>query len=571
MNHKALTTVFWGQWRKNRWLLLAILGSIAAAYALLGIIDQRGLRENAGNPAEDFLVALLLISVPSLVAAAAVLLGHSDSERLHIALPPRVLRLPLTTSKLVGVFLAFGVFVAVGISTAATIPAIFMLNVDFPWWAPVLTAVMATAFLQLWAYTFGNASPRVALLSFTLCFALFAWVARRPALVQLTTEGGSVIAVLLVAAQLAVVFALAVWVTTILRGGGWAGRFGILNPASTIVRRKRRPFRSKRAAQFWYEWRLFGSLLPVYVSGVAIAYFFGLPLVIGIFRISDTTGNSSAEGIEALFSISWFTSAQFVTTGITLSAVIGAVIVSGIMFMRAGHWNSQSDFLLTRPLSIQRIATARISMMFASTAVAFLLFLVSLAAVTALLNATGETLSFVSFLHQGYEHLPAAYPLAFFWGGVFLILWMASWSINSVWVLCILALVHAPPIAAIWSLALLGTLSITDAQTISYAAVYICNWIASAILLAGLLWMAYQSEKKRIIPAHYTWIAALLWITYSGAFYYFVGEWDIPPSAKEWAIRFPNPVNWSIWIGVSALPLTPLFLQPLLLEHARHR
>ena len=571
MNLKPLRTVFWGQWLKNRWLLLTIIGAIAAAYIFLRFIDARGLRVNAGAPYEDFRVAFLLISVPTFVAAAAVLLGHSDSERLHIALPDRVLRLPLTTPKLVAVLLAFGAFVAAGVSTAATLPAIFMLNLDFAWWIPVFTAVLATAFLQLWAYTFGNASPRVALTSFILCFATFAWVARRPALVQLATHSGPAIAVLLLAAQLAIVFGFAVWVTTILRGGGWTARFELLNPARTRVRRKRRPFRSKRAAQFWYEWRLFGPLLPLYVTGVAIAYFFGLPLVIAVFRVSEGTGNLSVEGIEALFSINWYTSIQFVTTGIALSAVIGAVIVSGIMFMRAGHWNSQSSYLLTRPLSTRRIATARISMMLASTTVAFLLFVVFMAALTALLNSMGESLALAEFLQQGYQHLPAAYPVAFFWGGIFLILWMASWSVNSVWVVCIVTLVHLPPIAAIWSLTLLGTLSVTDAQTMTYASVYICNWIASAIFLASLLWMAYQSNKKKIIPARYTWIAPVLWITYSGAFYYFVGEWDVPPESRDWAVRFPNPVNWSIWVGLSALPLAPLFLQPLLIDRARHR
>lgn len=570
MKAKPIRTVFWGQWQKNRWLLLTILAGIAVAYGLLAIVDSRGLRENAGDPAEDFLIALLLISVPSLVAAASVLLGHSDSERLHIALPPRILRLPLSTPKLAAVLLAFGTLAAAAVASAATLPAIFMLNVDFDWWIPVLTAVLAMAYLQLWAYTFGNATPRVALLSFMLCFASFAWIAQRPLVVELATESGPVTAVLLLTLQLAAVFGISVWVIAILRSGGWAGRFAILNPASAGVRRKRRPFRSGRAAQFWYEWRLFGSLLPTYVTGVAVAYFFGLPLVIAVFRISDTTGNSSAEGIAALFSISWLTSAQFVTTGIALSAVIGAVIVSGIMFMRAGHWNSQSSYLLTRPLTIQRIASARLSMMLASTTLTALIFLASLAVLITLVRAGGENLGLIRFLRQGYEHLPAAYTLAYFWGGIFLILWTGAWSINFVWVLCVAAVIHLPPITAIWLLALFADLSIADAQTMTYTSVYICNWIASTILLAGLLWMAYRSNRKRIVPASYTWIAAALWIIYFGAFYYFADQWDIPPSAKEWAVRFPNPVNWSIWIGMSALPVTPLFLQPLLLDHARH-
>ena len=110
-----------------------------------------------------------------------------------------------------------------------------------------------------------------------------------------------------------------------------------------------------------------------------------------------------------------------------------------------------------------------------------------------------------------------------------------------------------------------------DAQTITTAAIYVCNWIASAILVLGFLWMAYQSEKRRLVHPSYTWIAAALWITYASVFYYFVNEWDVSPESQDWAVRFPNPVNWSIWIGISALPITPLFLQPLLLDYARHR
>ena len=571
MNAKPIRTVFWGQWQKNRWLLLTILAGIALAYGLLAMVDTRGLRENAGDPAEDFLIAILLISVPSLVAAASVLLGHSDSERLHITLPPRILRLPLTTPKLAAVLLTFGILVAALIASAATLPAIFMLNVDFDWWVPVLIAVLAMTVLQLWAYTFGNATPRVALLSFILCFASFAWIVRRPFLVQLATESGAAIAVLLLAIPLAAVFGISVLVIAILRSGGWAGGFAILNPVRAGVRRKKRAFRSRRVAQFWYEWRLFGSLLPLYVTGVAAAYFFGLPLVIAVFRISDTTGNSSAEGVAALFSISWLTSAQFVSTGIYLSAIIGAVIVSGVMFMRAGHWNSQSNYLLTRPLSIQRIASARLSMMLASTTLTALIFLAALAVLIVIIRAGGENLGLVSYLRQGYGHLPEALILAYFWGGILLILWVGSWSVNFAWVLCVAALVYLPPITAIWILALLGRLSISDAQTTTHATVYICNWIASTILVAGLLWMVYQSYKKQIVPASHIWVAALLWIIYSGVFYYFAGQWDVPAAAKEWVVRFPNPVDWSIWIGISTLPVTPLFLQPLLLDYARHR
>lgn len=570
MSARPLQTVFWGQWQKIRWLLLTTLVGIAASYIILAIVDSRGLRPGVGEASEDFLVALLLISLPVIVTAASILLGHSDSERLQIAMPARVLMLPLATWKLVVLFLGFGALITALVALSATLPALFMLNVDFAWWLPVVAAVSAMVLLQLWAYTFGDASPRAALLSFTVCFVSVAWIARRPVLVRLITESNPAVTVMLLVLLLTLTGAIAVGVVTINRRGGWTGQIALLNPSTVRARRKRRPFSSKRTAQFWYEWRLFGSLLPVYVTAAAIVYFFGLPLVVGVFRLSDSTGNSSSEGIDALFSIGWYTSAQFVTTGIGLSALIGGIVVGGIMFMRAGHWNSQSSYLLTRPLSIQRIASARVQMMFASTALTLVLLVSALGALSALLATQGESLGLMRFLNQGYDHLHPAIPLACFWGGIVLFMWIASWSINSVWVLSILALVHLPPLAIIWSLTLLGELPLVDARSLTYPTITICNWIASGFFVLGLLWMAYRSDKRRIVHPSLTWIAAVLWLGYSAAFYYYVTEWDIPPTAQDWAVRFPNPVNWSIWIGISALPVTPLFLQPLLVENARH-
>jgi len=210
-------------------------------------------------------------------------------------------------------------------------------------------------------------------------------------------------------------------------------------------------------------------------------------------------------------------------------------------------------------------------MMFFSACSAFLIMAGAFSLFSLFLARSGEELGFISFLHQGYEHLPAFYSLAFFWGGAFLMLWTGSWSVNSAWVLSVAAVVHVPPIAALWVLALLGGISVSDAQTMTFATLYICNWIASGVLVLGLLWMVYQTMKRRLLHPMYVGVAAVLWVAYASAFYFFVTQWGVPSAAHEWAVRFPNPVDWSIWIGISALPLTPLFLQPLLLEYSRHR
>ena len=571
MSARPVQTIFWGQWQKTRWLLLTTFIGIAATYILLAIVDGRGLRPGAGETASDFLVAILLISLPLFFTGASILLGHSDSERLQIALPERVLMLPLATWKLVAIFLGFGALVAAGVALAATLPALSMLNLNFAWWLPVAIAVPAMVLLQIWAYTFGDASPRVALLSFAACFIAFAWIMQRPALVRFITESSPVLVGLSLALLLLLVGSIAVGVVTVNRRGGWAGQFAFLNPSSVRTRRERRPFSSKRMAQFWYEWRLFGTLLPMCVSVVMVAYFFGLPLVVGIFRMSESTGNSSAEGIDALFSISWYTSAQFVSTGIGLAAIVGGIVVGGIMFMRAGHWNSQSSYLLTRPLSIQRISSARLQMMLASTTLTLVLLVSALGALAALLATQGEAVGLIRYLHQGYEHLHPAIPLVCFWSGIVLLMWIASWSINSVWVLSTLALVHLPSILILSALTLSGQLPLADARSLILPIIGICNWIASGFLVVGLLWMAYRSGRRTLVHPGLTWFAAILWVVYSAVFYYYVTEWDIPPGAQDWAVRFPNPVEWSIWIGISALPIAPLFLQPLLVESARHR
>ena len=150
-------------------------------------------------------------------------------------------------------------------------------------------------------------------------------------------------------------------------------------------------------------------------------------------------------------------------------------------------------------------------------------------------------------------------------------MWLGAWSINFVWVLYVLALTHAAPIALIWGFYLFGDLHPADARLLTGAVVRVVNWIGSAFLVAGLLWMAYQSNRKRLIHPAYTWIAAVLWLAYSAAFILYAVEWEVIPTAKDWVIRFPHPVQWSIWLGISALPITPLFLQPLLLDRVRHQ
>lgn len=560
-------TVARGLWTRVRWVVVTIVAGIALAYTALWFIDLRGLRPNAGEASEDFMVALLLIGTSCLAGAAAVLLANSDAEHLHLALPARVFRLPLDTWKVTTALLALGAGVGALLAAASTVPALWLLNVDFAWWLPVLTAVTLTPLAQLWAYTFGSASPRPAVVSFVLYFGALSWLARRPFFADLATANPFWLNAALVLLFLGGVFLIMWFVIHVQRHGGWSGS---LAPRARLERPRRplRPFSSRWQAQLWFEWRQYGLLLPMCVGGVAVAYFLGLPLVVGVFRMSNVTGPATN---EPLFRVDWYTSAQFVVTGLGLSTLLGSLIVGGVMFMRAGHWNSRSKYLLTRPLNVTRIANARVYALLASAILALAILIGLVALMETITALQGESTGLGTYLHQGYEQLPLSFVLAVFAGGLFLLMWTFSWSASYIYIMAVFGFVVFPPVAAVWGAALVGLSDAAQAQERTVAMLPYLNWLAAIVVMAGLLAMAWRADTKRLIQRTVPVVAAVAWFGYSAAFVHYAKNWDVPVGSPEWAVQFPHPINWPVWIGVSVLPLVPLFLHPLLIERTRHR
>lgn len=567
MANAPFLTLFVALWARIRWVLTTVLLGIAAGYAGVWIADRQGMRPNAGEVSEDFMVALLMIALPSIIGAAAVLLAHSDAENLSLAVPARIHRMPLATWKIALALLVFGMGVAALLALAGTLPALWLLNVDFAWWLPVLTAMTIVAVAQLWAYAFGNASPWVAAASFVLFVVVFTWLGRSPFFVQFATMGSPALNVAVAAAVLIAVFFVMWSVVSVQRRGGWTANIRRKAQASVPVRR-RPPFSSAGKAQFWFEWRQYGLLLPMFVGGMAVAYFLGLPLVVGVFRISNVTGRSAD---EPLFHIDWYSSAQFITTGLGLSALIGSIMVGGVMFMRGGHWNSQSNYLVTRPLSLVRISNARIYAMLASAALALAILVILVLGLEMVTRLRGESTGLLVFLHQGYEQLPRLFVFGMFAGGLLLMMWTFAWSASYLYIMGVFAVLVLPPLAVIWGSALFGLSDVSEATAQMETLVPYLNWTAAVLVMAGLLAMAWVADEKcRLHPAM-PWAAAGVWIAYSYAFVHYTQKWDAGIQAREWAMRFPHPVNWPVWIAVSTLPLVPLFLHPLLLERIRHR
>jgi len=559
--------VYAGLWRRLRPIFLLVMVGTAGAYALVWLADMQGLRPRGRDDSGDFMIAFLIIGVSGLVGAAGVLLANSDAEKLELALPQRVLRMPMRTWKLVLVHVVFGIDVAAIIALVATLPAFWTLRVDFAWWMPAMVAAALMPLIQLWAYAVGNAGLRVGLVSFVLYFGGLAWLAQRQFFTELLASGGLAKNAALLALFWAGVFALLWAVAVVQRRGGWAASLPRRAVVVAAVRPKR-PFRSSTATQFWFEWRQYGMLLPAYVGGTAAAYFVGMPLVVGVFRMTNVTGKSSS---EPLFRIDWFSSAQYIWMGLFLSAFIGSLLVGGVMFMRGGHWNSASNYLLTRPLTLSRISNARMLVLGTGAVLALGELVAATAAIEGLVRMYGDSTGFGGFLHQGYELLPMWFTVALHFGFLFVLMWACAWPVSFVFAIGGFAVLTLPMLGGVWGAALLGGIDADRAKSILAEWGPIANWISATLVVFGLLALAWAANRRRFVHPIIPWLCAVIWFAYSWAFAHFMSQWVVPQGIQEWYVRFPHPINWPLWAGISVVPLLPFFLHPLMLARIRNR
>jgi len=161
-----------------------------------------------------------------------------------------------------------------------------------------------------------------------------------------------------VVAALAVVVFLLAWRHLIRQRCGGAGRSTYrLEPliASTagVWPRHRTPFASRAAAQFWFEWRCAGLVLPVLVGGVLVAV---------VAPFSWFTRGDARGSLRLLLG--------------TLAAPIMLAIPVGMAFARPMFWSedlSVPAFVAIRPLTDEQIVAIKMKVAAASAAISWLL------------------------------------------------------------------------------------------------------------------------------------------------------------------------------------------------------
>jgi hypothetical protein len=573
MKLSPVTSTLWAQWRKSRWVLLATVPGMLLVFAILLLAQRLGASTDI---IQIFTFATQLIAI--IVGGSTIMLVHSDTERLNVALPIRILRLPVATWKLTAALMIFGLGTMALIATIGTVLVKVILGATYAWWVPAAVAVCAMAALQAWAYGQRENAQESSVASFFISVIVAVFIVTRDTTFILLDRVHPAVSV---TAALTFFYVLACAALSINRRDGFAD-FPLLRRASPagggLIAGRLPRFASPMHAQLWYEWRRFGWQLPVGIVSFLIIYFLGMPLLVALFEPSNSTIAQSAMESPGLMAIDYLASTQFVTTGLRVTSMTAALLVGAYMFMKAGYWNAKSTFQLTLPVATPQLAKSRIYGTLKSVAWGFAIVILVFSALGFFMKVIGYGDSYVSFLGQGYRGVPGPIIIAYYLGSILLLMWVALWSVNAGWALLTFCGTMIPVLGILWLLQELGYTSYSTYNPIMVAAVSIGKWFAVPVFFLGFLWAYRQSAKNYLIGRRTTALALALWLTYSTVFISYELRFEPSrsirgrelPTHYNWE-NWPHPIDWVLWAALSLLPIAPLFTQALLLHRARHR
>ena len=335
----------WEIWRRNR-IAVAVIVAATVAGRLVDYAEQ---------PTDDpsSLIALLWM-VSFLFLFGIFSYTESSSTRGIGSFPRRLFTLPVSSLRLVALPVLTGI---------ASVELLYVL-----WLAPLSRgASLSTPFVA------------VLLGALMVFFQAVFWMLERLGPLRLMVAGGVAVlvygagllpswppsppspwrsepAVGTVVAALAVSVFLLTWkhIGRLRYGGGRTGhRAPLFVSGARTLPRQRTPFASPLAAQFWFEWRCSGLVLPVLVCGVLIA-------VIAPF---SWFARDDASGTLRLL------------LGTLATPVVFAIPV-GMAFARPTFWSedlSVPAFVAVRPLTNEEIVFTKMKVAAASVATSWLL------------------------------------------------------------------------------------------------------------------------------------------------------------------------------------------------------
>jgi hypothetical protein len=343
------TALLWGLWRQHRWTIAAIAGLTAAGHVLHARDVSSTIADGPSPPVVLLAMAafLMLLGVFNYTEAA-------DDRGLG-QFPKRLYTLPITSLRLVMVPILAGI---------ASIEVLYLLwmvpmarggPIFSPFVALLLAATVVFYLSALWSLERAGALRLVvlgAIIVFVFAISVLpSFPPAPPPWWRSETSLSAMVALVGLAA------ALLSWRhVDRLRGGGGtrhALRAEALFTWIADTRSSRRdPFADLSAAQFWFEWRSSGMVLPAVVAGMLL--FFILPMSLARTDARNT----------------------FLFLLAALATPIVFAIPIGLAFSKPAFWTEDLGvpaFLAVRPISAEEFVATKIKVAAASALASWLI------------------------------------------------------------------------------------------------------------------------------------------------------------------------------------------------------
>jgi hypothetical protein len=534
--------IAWELRQRHRWGLVALAAYVVtAAMIKLLILPSWTFTMDSG---ERFgVVVMVPLTVTFMYVLTAFSFGLSgDVAGRQSMYPNRMFTLPVSTAALALWPMLFGAAAMALLWLATRVLALWPTGVDIPTIWPALAAVSLLAWTQALTWMpYGLPGLRVILallwLSTIDCIVLLA----------LQYHASEAVMVAVLAPQIPLAYVAARFAVARARRGDvpdWSGAFPVARIAA--VSQRRSGFRSAASAQAWFEWRLNGKSLPVWVAIV-------LPFELLLLWAA---GPSGVLVLEFLLIV-------FFTPIIMASFAAATVSKPGV---NASDSYGLPPFLATRPLTNAQIVTAKLTTTLVSAALAWLLIVV---AVPLALGWSGEMPLVLERSRRFSDAVGTPRAVVFLllvlgafiastWKQLVQTLYIGltgrAWLIKGSIFVTLTFLILVPPTAA-WVIETgrLGRL---------WNALPLIFTLLVCVKMSAACWVATRLHRSRLVNDRALVIGAACWCALVFALY----------GVLVWLLDTPHVPHYLLMLlAILAIPLTRLSVAPLALAWNRHR
>jgi hypothetical protein len=361
----AASAIAWELRQRHRWGLIALGGYLLLLSAIKLVIVTNDFPIDFDSAETFALVFVVPVSSYFTYFIAAFSFGlDGDFAARQSMYPARMFTRPVSSAALAWWPMLYGAVASVFLWTVTRLLALWPSSLDVPVVWPGFLAVAFLAWAQALTWMpYGLPGVRV--------IAVVFWLTTIDAIVMLALhfQASEAVMIAFLLPQGPLAYLVARYAVTRARRGDvpdWSGAFAWLARIGGVSK-TRKSFRSSASAQSWFEWRLSGKSLPVWVAIV-------LPFELLLLW---TAGPSRVLVLEYL-----------VIVAITpvIMATFAAATVSKPSVNVSDSYGLPA-FLATRPLTNAQLIAAKLKTTMASTVIAWLVVLV---AVPVALEWSGE-------------------------------------------------------------------------------------------------------------------------------------------------------------------------------------